>query len=160
MLKSNTHRCLTRRLTFLLLTFILISVTVMFCSCGLPDWSYDLPNGYSIWRSSFKSIDLVLADDSGDSASFVIEQNKYVSYFSYNDTYVAVKYLELPEDIAPEEIEAYIEKTQEEYCILNTKTADLTKGLTRAEYEQMLIDLEIDDMCDWISTLVAPDGSY
>ncbi len=102
----------------------------------------------------------MLVDDSGDSASFVIEQNKYVSYFSYNDTYVAVKYLELPEDIAPEEMEAYIEKTQEEYCILNTETADLTKGLTRAEYELMLIDLEIDDMCDWISTLVAPDGSY
>ena len=69
-----------------LIAFTLICLTLFLSSCGISDWSYDLPNGYEIVRVNSYS---VVFGKNGRRFNTTID--RYVIAFCHNDSYIGLK---------------------------------------------------------------------
>ncbi len=143
-----------RTIKLLLLSGVVLC-TMMFSSCGVSDWIYDLPNDYSIWRINVNDIALIKeVDELGEKAL-----DRYIIEFCYNDAFVGIKRLSINENIPYQDVEIEkLDKSNPDYYLVDT-TADYILGpYTADEYNIQIETLEIDDMCDWIKTVPRPKG--
>lgn len=137
------------------LLFIILALLFVFSACigpGLSDWHYDLPNGYQIVHISARNIICKDNNPVGGNA-FVVEA--YVSEFCYNDRYIGLKRVDVPEDI-----QAEIDRSNPVYYLVNMTTKEIYGELSGSEYISKIEELNIENMCDWILTNPAPEGAY
>ena len=79
-----------RTIKLLLLSGVVLC-TMMFSSCGVSDWIYDLPNDYSIWSINVNDIALIKeVDELSENAL-----DRYIIEFCYNDAFVGIKRLSI-----------------------------------------------------------------
>ena len=143
----------TINLTFLCIIFICI---MMLSSCGVSDWIYELPNGYSIWEINCNDIALIKEVDKSSRTAL----SRYILEFCYNNSYIGIKRISIDENIPYPEVQIdKLDKSHPDYYLVDT-TADFILGpYTAEEYYIQIETLEIGDMCDWIKTVPKPNGA-
>lgn len=140
--------------------FVLIfAIFVSLCSCGMSDWQYDLPNGYYVVRTNYSRIFINYKNLKGLSEP-ATPPEKYVSYFAYNDAYITAQTVVLPEEIEPSEIENFIKHAKVSYYIVNSETREVYEELTKEEYDVIINELQVTNLCDWIPTITKPKGAW
>ncbi len=121
------------------------------------DWTFDLIGGYSIWRVS--SVRLVLGryNNMGLSLHAVIEP--YVTCFAYNERFIAVRKLDVPNGYRQEDI-FNMDFDQAEYFIVDSQTDEVygPYGLYEA-FDAQCVALGTGDLGNWIDTYPAPEGA-
>lgn len=139
---------------------LLIFGGIVFCimmlsSCGVSDWIYDLPNGYSIWRINVNDIALIKETDESSKNAL----DRYILEFCYNDAFVGIKRLSIDENVSYQDVNIEnLDKSNPDYYLVDT-TSDFVLGpYTEEEYYIQIETLEIDDMCGWIKTVPRPKG--
>ena len=133
-----------RRLAAALL-LCLFAAALAGCGPGLSDWSYDLPNGYAIWRSNSMTINL------GKKTSDYSMENRidsYISAFCYDERYVCVKRLRSRDD--PNAAVFYAVDTLED-SVFGPFTAD--------ELAEKMKELDTALPGEWIQTVPRPKGA-
>lgn len=126
------------------------------------DWSYNLPNGYKIMRVNSTDIVLVasdycLIDEKGYLTNTMVE--RYITCFCYNAYYVAVRRIDVSNDMSFEDI---VNKDSDSalFYLVNTETNELNGPYSTLEdFENACMKFEIVDLCDWIDTYPAPEGA-
>lgn len=158
-LKLRLRKSLTHVYRLLVLFVLISAVFVFVCSCGLSDWDYDLPNGYYVARGNYKWIFLAYANSDGLGGT-ITPPEKYVSYFAYNEVYIVAQTVMLPEEIEPDEIETFLRHAKITYYVVNSETREVYEQLTEEEYETLISELQITNLCDWIPTITKPKGAW
>lgn len=141
-----------------ILIALLTAILMLAFSQAFQDWTYDkLPNGYEIWRINSEDISLIKTD--GDSSDLRID--RYILEFCYNDSYIGIKRLMIDENLPYQE--AHIEDmdaSNPSYYLVDTVNDVVMGPYTAEEYENQIIALKIDTMCDWIKTVPMPEGAH
>ena len=128
-------------------------------SCvGVSDWEYELPNGYFVSRINATNICICHLENEQYSM-YTVVIDKYITCFSYNDTYICARRLEVELQAKPEEI-LNMDFDEAWYCILNAGTGEVYDSLTEEEYDKLIEELNITNLCDWIGTDKKPEGAY
>ena len=159
------------------ITPVLLCIVLSLCSCigpGLGDWQYDLPNGYSIWHINSCDICLVryyqltdendnpVFDENGekvyDNTGGSIAVEGHIIGFQYNERYVGVKRVNVPEDVLDY---MEIDRSNPEYCLVDTLTEDVYAMMSDEGYADALSKLGVKDMSEWLTTQPSPkDAVY
>lgn len=155
------QRCNSRKIGIFLIVFIVLCVLAL-NSCGTSgEWEFYLPNEYYISRQSDDMISLIspvqIEVRPFETTYFVTED--CVTNFAYNNNYAAVQVVELPVDYNREYISDYIRTSTPTYILVDTNNHTIYNELKKEEYENLLSELQIFDMCDWITTSVRPKGA-
>lgn len=134
-----------------------IVIIFLLTSCGLGDWDYELPNGYSIWRINSQSIKLVKLENEYSAHTVV---DRYVLEFCYNESYIGIKRLMIDENIPYEDVDIEaMDHSNPSYYLIDTQKDIVMGPYTEEEYETQMIAQEVETMCDWIKTVPAPKGA-
>lgn len=137
-----------------------VKVFLLFLSCiivlfqtacaGLSDWTYDMKNGYEIWRVNSRSI---VCGKAETSYSITPVAGDYVSKFYYNSRYIYLQCVDVPENLYED-----INTDNPVYYIINVLTDEVFGPMTKAEFEELIISTQIDvESISWINTVPMPD---
>ena len=133
---------------------------ILLCSCDLVDydnqsgnndWSYELPNDYVIWHINSRKI--VCGKQSTENSITNIV-GSYIIKFCYNDQYVCVQCVDVPNDLLEN-----INESSPQFYIIDTISEDVKGPLLENEFEEMLNVLKVDNFSTWIKTKPKPDGA-
>ncbi len=137
----------------IILSFCFFAASCFYCLVPSPnnDWRYKLPNNYEIWRVNSREI--VLGElESEYSLATVVDE--YISEFCYNERYVCVKRVDVPEDLNEE-----IDTSNPEYYIVDT-AEDIPYGpYDINEFYDKKEELQITGLSSWIATKPRPEGA-
>ena len=158
-LKSRSRQLWIRVCKMVIVLLAVSTICVSLCCCGMSDWQYDLPNSYYVVRTNYSTIFINYKNEKGLSEP-AVPPEKYVSYFAYNDTYIVAQTITLPEKIEPDEIELLLKHAKVAYYIVNSETQEVYEELTWEEYEALMNELQITNLCDWIPTITKPKGAW
>ena len=137
----------------LIIALVLCLCSLLLISCaGLQDWDYMLPNGYCVARANTNSISILSYDEA-------VVIYRHVTCFSYNEKYVCARRIDLPNEHISFEQLMSLDFEQAEYWIVNTETDETYDSLTKEEYDTLIAELNITNLCDWIDTYPRPDGA-
>lgn len=128
---------------------------LMLTGCpAFTDWEYnDLPNDYAISRVNVQNIQLNKESD----GLYRKVVDKFIIAFCYNSRYIALQ--RVPIDNTNTEM-FDVEKiyaSNPEYYLIDSETDTVYGPLTIKEYEEQIINLHIENMCEWISTDANPN---
>lgn len=115
---------------------------------GLSDWIYsDLPGDYEIWKVN--STDICLNKD----GKHVVE--RYIIAFCYNAQYIGVQ--RVPVDATEEAFDLQkLDTSCPEYYLVDSACNEVYGPYSGEEYQNKLSDLNVSDMCQWMTT----DSNY
>lgn len=118
------------------------------------DWSYDLVGDYSIVRVNSSMICL---DTERMSVGIVIDT--YVTCFSYNDRFIAVRQLDIPDGYDQKDI-LQMDFDEAKYFIVDSQT-DAVYGafFTEEQFQAKCDELGVGALGEWIDTYPAPEGA-
>lgn len=143
-----------KRFLWIAIFFIIGAIFVyLITSPKVETWTYDLlPNNYAIKKTSDTQI--VLGKYRND--LFEVEENNkqigvedYIAEFTYGDTYIALKCLELDGD-----------SINLKYYIIDSENDDIYGPYYDEEtYEIVKERLVDEELNDWIQTIKKPDGA-
>ena len=140
-----------------LLCFCLLLILMLQTSCGgVGDWSYDLPNNYQILRVNSNSVVFGKYED-----LFERKLDRYIVSFCFNDCYIGLERIPL-DDIPPDQqidIKKF-DRTNSEYYLMDSANDLLYGPYSKDDYNEQCNDLGINDMCEWIETIIKPEGAY
>lgn len=150
--------------TNIVCVFLALLCTIMFFSgCSTEslnwnpqgDWMYELCRGYYISRSSSSSIALVKEQKIG--YSYVVEE--YVTCFCYNDDFIAVRKLVIPEHTMFEDI-MKMDFSMAMYYLINTQNDDVLGPFSDKEsFEIACSKQKTEILNEWIPTYPPPPGA-
>ena len=125
---------------------------------GMGDWSYNaLPAEYAIWR--LNSQDIQLVKENQVSADTVV--GRYVTAFCYNSRYVGIQRIPMDRSYSKEEDIDMLDKSNPEFYLIDCSTDSVTGPMTEQEYSSKIVEVGIQDMCQWIPTDPPPsDAKY
>ncbi len=125
-----------------MIAVLLLSILLLSACAGAGDWSYELPNGYEIWRINGESI--VIGVRNGSALYPVLDG--FVEAFCSGERYVAVR-------MAPSE------ESGETFFLVDTEGGASYFAETEDELFQTCESLGVTDLGDWIETQPAPKGA-
>lgn len=142
-------------IVWLLLLLLLRLLPVGIGPGGMGDWAYDrLPNGYEIWRLNSSNIQVVK-----ESGSIIILDG-YVLEFCCNDSYIGIKHISTDEMISQKQADTKdLDTSNPEYYLIDAQNDAVYGPFTANDYQNQLEICQIQNMCDWIPTVPAPDGA-
>ena len=120
------------------------------------DWSYDLVGDYSVWR--INSTDILLGKyNELSTLSTVIDT--YITCFSYNDRFIAVRQLDIPDGYDQKDI-LQMDFDEAKYFIVDSQT-DAVYGVffTEEQFQAKCDELGVGALGEWIDTYPAPEGA-
>jgi len=145
---------------FLITSFVICA----FCSCsGSSDWTFDLPNGYKVVRTNYKTVHLISPEPikiTETTKTTIITGEMFVSEFAYNDIFIVVKCINLPENIKKEEINDFIANADVIYGVIKSDCHQFFLDLRIDEYNVLVESLEIQNLSPWIETVCKPENAY
>ena len=127
---------------------LVLCLSFLVSCAGAQDWTYYLPNSYSIVRSNARSIKLIGA------AGQVVEPQ--IVKFQYDDQYVGVC------RVSVDEHEAYLdgEFVNKEWILVDMESADVLGQFSdEQEYDDALRKMGATTLCEWMSTVPRPEGA-
>ena len=130
---------------------LMMCIILTSCGPGMSDWTYKLVNGFSI--SHFHR-DKIVCENSGSPNYY---QSDYVVRFCYNDRYICLQCVDVPEDSSKD-----IDKSNPQYYVIDTEypiNVAPPEPLSKQEYEVKIKELEIEGLSEWIETVPAPKGA-
>ena len=135
--------------------FVMLLCGMVLAACvgpGRNDWQYNLPNAYCI--QYINSRDILLKDTDARSSSSSIVIDRYVTAFCYNDRFVGLQCVDVPQDAAEE-----IDRTHPDFYLVDTQDDAVYGPFTEEVYRQTLEALKASEMCEWIATVPAPENA-
>jgi hypothetical protein len=120
------------------------------------DWRYSLTCGYEILRTN--STDICLGKKVREN-NYKTVIDSYITCFSYNDHYIAVRKLDVPQDYKQNQI---LQMNFEEaaYYLVDSLTEQIYGPYNIWEdFDSKCEELGVDVLCDWINTYPAPEGA-
>ena len=133
------------------LLFLCCIIVLFQTACaGLSDWSYDMQNGYEIWRVNSRSI---VCGKAETSYSITPVAGDYVSKFYYDSRYIYLQCVDVPEDLSED-----INTDTPMYYIIDVLTDEVFGPMTKVEFEELINSTQIDaESISWINTVPMPD---
>ena len=121
------------------------------------DWRCYLINDYYIIRSDATRI--ILYNDDPNRYVNLPMVDKYITCFAYNDRFVAVRKLDVPEGYGPDDI-FEMNFDEAKYFIVDTETDEVYGPYESAEdFESGCKEIQTGDLGEWIDTYPPPKGS-
>ena len=162
-IKKNTTR---RRNIIVLICCLFISICLSFCSCKIEsptgDWSYDLPNEYSIQRLNPRQIVLVSSRGIRIDGQNAVTHNRiesYITSFCTDGKYVAVRHVN-PSEV---DFENYSGNTFDKaaYFLVDTSNDELYGPFdTLDDFNNCCELIGVGQLSQWIDTYPMPNGAY
>lgn len=113
------------------------------------DWSYALPNDYEIWHINSREI---VCGKKNTENSILYVVSKYITEFCYNDSFVCLKRVDVPENIYQE-----IDMTAPDYYIVDTVENETYGPFDKEQYQRKIDKLTITGLSSWIKTTPRPN---
>ena len=163
MQKNIGGKLLIKRLMLILAVVILVIEMFFLSSCGVFGWTYELPNHYCVDRDSEGNVRVIKEYGKYTYGNFIVTIEPYITCFAYNERYICAMKIDLNTygDLTFEEIDEMAKNNEKlVYSIVDTETDNVYDLLTEQQYNQLLSELNITNLCDWIGTDKKPEGAY
>lgn len=163
LLRDGSKRFLSGTICLILLLQCLLLIS---CSGDLSDlfgnwnprgdWEYVLSDEYSIIR--INSANICLGRKNGE-LGFTTVIDSYVTCFAYNDQFVVLRQIAIPDGYLQDEI-LQLDFEQAQYFILDLH-ADVVHGpySEKEDFSSQCSVLKIGELSGWIDTYPAPEGA-
>ena len=155
--------CITAPLILVGICLFAFNTSIEFLDVSfLQDWSYELPEGFSIMRVNKRTILLESpyhysnADLEGNTWLTSDAVESYITDFCYGESYIGVRRVDASRD--DDELEYEAESV--EYWLVYTKNETRYGPFsTESEFDAQCELIGVTDLCEWIATVPRPQGA-
>ena len=151
-----------KRISCLCLT-LFVCICTLLSGCDLEslnwnpqgDWNYELCEDYHIFRVNSSTIELTKKDN----GLYLIVVEEYITRFCYNDDYIAVRRLLIPQHAMFDDI-MQMDFDQAKYYLINAHSGEVFGPFaTQEEFETICSEQKTGSLGEWINTYPAPEGA-